>query len=140
MGHVSAAEFPKEQATHSMEHGVVKATDNPSLPKGQMDELAKKVNGKPFMLMSPYQRLDKPISLQAWGYQLKVDNASDSRIDDFIGAQAQRKIEAFCAASDDRHVDTGLNGVEHVKQADRAGHHPASLAHVVKRGDGEHKK
>jgi hypothetical protein len=28
--------------------------------------------------------LDKPISLQAWGFQLKVDNANDSRIQDFI--------------------------------------------------------
>ena len=36
--------------------------------------------------MSPYPGLDKPISLQAWGYQLKVDNADDSRIDDFISA------------------------------------------------------
>ena len=27
-----------------------------------------------------------PISLQGWGYQLKLDNASDKRTDDFIGA------------------------------------------------------
>ena len=36
--------------------------------------------------MSPFAGLDKPISLQAWGYQLKVDNASDGRIDEFIKA------------------------------------------------------
>ena len=36
--------------------------------------------------MSPYEGLDKPISLQAWGYQLKVDNADDGRIDEFIKA------------------------------------------------------
>jgi Protein of unknown function (DUF3105) len=30
--------------------------------------------------------LGSPISLQAWGYQLKVDNASDSRIDAFMRA------------------------------------------------------
>ena len=34
--------------------------------------------------MSPFPGLDKPISLQAWGYQLKVDNADDGRIDEFI--------------------------------------------------------
>jgi hypothetical protein len=34
--------------------------------------------------MSPYPGLDKPISLQAWGYQLKVDSAGDGRINDFI--------------------------------------------------------
>ena len=37
-------------------------------------------------MMSPYEGLDAPISLQAWGYQLKLDNADDSRIDDFIRA------------------------------------------------------
>ena len=36
--------------------------------------------------MSPVDDLDKPISLQAWGYQLKVDNADDARIDEFIKA------------------------------------------------------
>jgi hypothetical protein len=36
------------------------------------------------MLMSKYPGLDKAISLQAWGFQLKVDNAGDKRIDDFI--------------------------------------------------------
>ena len=39
--------------------------------------------------MSPYPGLDAPISLQAWGYQLKVDNADDPRIDDFIKALRQ---------------------------------------------------
>jgi hypothetical protein len=36
------------------------------------------------MLMSPIANLDKNISLQAWGYQLKLDNANDKRIDEFI--------------------------------------------------------
>ena len=39
--------------------------------------------------MSPFAGLDKPISLQAWGYQLKVDNADDGRIDEFISALRQ---------------------------------------------------
>jgi hypothetical protein len=41
------------------------------------------------MMMSPYEGLDKPISLQAWGFQLKVDKASDGRIDEFIKALRQ---------------------------------------------------
>ena len=84
MGDVYAAEIPKEQATHSMEHGAVWVTYNPSLPKDQVAELAKKVNGKSFMLMSPYPGLDKPISLQAWGYQLKVDDGTDPRVARFV--------------------------------------------------------
>lgn len=38
------------------------------------------------MLMSPYPTLDAPISLQSWGHQLELDQASDIRIDQFISA------------------------------------------------------
>jgi len=93
MGDVYTSEIAKEQATHSMEHGAVWVTYNPSLPKDQVEKLAKKVDGKSFMLMSPYPGLDKPISLQAWGYQLKVDNAGDGRIDDFIDALRQNATQ-----------------------------------------------
>ncbi|GAA0281436.1 DUF3105 domain-containing protein [Cryptosporangium japonicum] len=83
-GDVYAKQIPSEHAVHSLEHGAVWVTYNPDLPQAQIDELAKKVKGKDYMLMSPYPGLDKPISLQAWGFQLKVDNASDKRIDEFI--------------------------------------------------------
>ena len=36
--------------------------------------------------MSPYRGPRQAVSLQAWGYQLKVDNADDGRIDEFIKA------------------------------------------------------
>ncbi|MFG1923483.1 DUF3105 domain-containing protein [Cryptosporangium sp. NPDC048952] len=83
-GDVYTKQIPNEHAVHSLEHGAVWVTYNPSLPAAQIEELAKKVKGKDYMLMSPYPGLDKPISLQAWGLQLKVDNASDKRIDEFI--------------------------------------------------------
>jgi hypothetical protein len=85
-GDVYDAQVPNENAVHSMEHGAVWITYQPDLAKDQVDKLASKVHGNDFMLMSPYPGLDKPISLQAWGYQLKVDNANDGRIDDFIKA------------------------------------------------------
>jgi Protein of unknown function (DUF3105) len=107
MGDVYTAEIPKEQATHSMEHGAVWVAYNPSLPKDQVAELAKKVSGKSFMLMSPYPGLDKPISLQAWGYQLKLDNASDGRIDDFIGALRQNTSQEPQAGCSSGITDTG---------------------------------
>jgi hypothetical protein len=72
-----------------LEHGAVWITYRPDLPRDQVDKLASKVRGQEYMLMSPYEGLDKPISLQAWGYQLKVNNAGDKRIDDFIGALRQ---------------------------------------------------
>ncbi|WP_116068962.1 DUF3105 domain-containing protein [Asanoa ferruginea] len=86
MGDVYDAQIANENAVHSLEHGAVWVTYRPDLPKDQVDALASKVQGQEFTMMSPFPGLDKPISLQAWGYQLKVDNASDKRIDDFIRA------------------------------------------------------
>jgi Protein of unknown function (DUF3105) len=86
MGDVYDAPIANEHAVHSLEHGAVWITYRPDLPKDQVDTLAAKVRGTEKMFMSPYEGLDTPISLQAWGYQLKVDNASDGRINDFIKA------------------------------------------------------
>jgi hypothetical protein len=101
MGDVYDSQVPNENAVHSLEHGAVWITYNPSLAKAQIDKLASKVRGHDFMLMSPYPGQDKPISLQAWGYQLKVDNASDGRIDQFITALRQNaslETGAVCSA------------------------------------------
>jgi hypothetical protein len=83
-GDVYDAQIPNENAVHAMEHGAVWITYNPSLSTADVAKLAAKVKGNDYMLMSPYPGLDKPISLQAWGYQLKLDSASDGRIDQFI--------------------------------------------------------
>jgi hypothetical protein len=84
LGDVYTAPIASEHAVHSEEHGAVWITYNPSLPKDQVEKLAKRVRGNDFMLMSPFTGLDAPISLQTWGYQLKVQNADDKRIDEFI--------------------------------------------------------
>lgn len=76
-----------ENAVHSMEHGAIWITYNPDkLSGGDVDQLKKSVKGRPYMLMSPYPGLDRPISLQSWGHQLKLDSAGDERIRDFITA------------------------------------------------------
>ncbi|PZF88882.1 DUF3105 domain-containing protein [Micromonospora deserti] len=86
MGDVYDAPIANEHAVHSLEHGTVWVTYRPDLPADQVSKLAEKVRGKEKLMLSPFEGLDKPISLQAWGYQLKVDNADDKRIDDFIKA------------------------------------------------------
>jgi hypothetical protein len=93
MGDVYTSQIAKEHAVHALEHGAVWVTYNPSLPADQVAKLKSKVEGRSFMLMSPYPDLDKPISLQAWGYQLKVDNADDKRIDQFIDALRQNATQ-----------------------------------------------
>jgi hypothetical protein len=82
--------YPKaianENAVHMLEHGAVWITYKPGLAGDQVASLAKLVNGVDHTAMSPYPGLKTNISLQAWNYQLFVDNASDPRIQQFIGA------------------------------------------------------
>ncbi|MDV7133947.1 DUF3105 domain-containing protein [Williamsia muralis] len=79
-----------ENAVHALEHGAVWIAYNPdTIAPGDLDILQDKVEGEPYMLMSPYPGLDTPISLQSWGHQLKLDSAGDERVDQFIEALRQ---------------------------------------------------
>lgn len=73
-----------ENAVHALEHGSVWITYRPDLPKGQVDTLKKIVDGKDFMLMSPYPGLKSAVSLQSWGHQLFLDSANDKRVKQFV--------------------------------------------------------
>lgn len=101
MGDVYDAPIANEHAVHSMEHGAVWITYKTGLAQDQIDKLAAKVKGSEFMLMSPMDGLTDNISLQAWGYQLKLANADDERIDTFIKAlrlNATQEPNAGCSS------------------------------------------
>jgi hypothetical protein len=83
-GIVYSGQLVDEHAVHSLEHGAVWIAYRPDLPAGQVELLAARVTGTEKLFMSPYRGLESPISLQAWGYQLTVDDAGDQRIDAFI--------------------------------------------------------
>ncbi|MEU8001472.1 DUF3105 domain-containing protein [Catellatospora sp. NPDC049111] len=85
-GEVYDAAIPNEHAAHSLEHGAVWITYREGMPDDQVATLAAKVQGREYMLMSPVPGLPTAVSLQAWGYQLAVEDVADPRIDDFIGA------------------------------------------------------
>ncbi|HJQ43821.1 MAG TPA: DUF3105 domain-containing protein [Jatrophihabitantaceae bacterium] len=90
-GTVYSQPIANENAVHMLEHGAIWITYKEGLATDQVVELSKLVNGVDHMAMSPYPDLDSPISLQAWGYQLKVDSASDPRIKTFITDLRQNK-------------------------------------------------
>lgn len=76
-----------ENAVHMLEHGAIWVTYNANDVKGsELKTLEGYVSGIDRMAMSPYPNLPWPISLQAWGYQLKVNSAADPRIAQFIAA------------------------------------------------------
>jgi hypothetical protein len=83
-----------ENMVHSLEHGSVWIAYNPDKVKGKaLDTLKGKVEGQPYMLMSPYPGLDQPISLQSWGHQLKLKDATDPRIDEFIKSLRENQYQ-----------------------------------------------
>ncbi|MDN5858061.1 MAG: DUF3105 domain-containing protein [Pseudonocardia sp.] len=75
-----------ENMVHSLEHGAVWIAYDPDRVTGAaLEALTARVD-VPYTVMSPYPDLDQPISLQSWGHQLKLSDANDPRIDQFITA------------------------------------------------------
>jgi hypothetical protein len=76
--------IPEENVIHSMEHGAVWVTYQPELDADDVTYLQDLVRGERFILLSPYPGLRSPVVLSAWGVQLEVNSAQDSRVEAFI--------------------------------------------------------
>ncbi|MGH3758147.1 DUF3105 domain-containing protein [Actinophytocola sp.] len=86
-GTVYAEPVRNENMVHALEHGAVWIAYDPARVTGAaFDGLADKVDGQPYLMLSPYPELDAPLSLQSWEHQLKLDSADDERVDQFITA------------------------------------------------------
>ncbi|WP_194396142.1 DUF3105 domain-containing protein [Microbacterium atlanticum] len=77
---------PNENAVHSLEHGAVWVTYDPAQVSD--DDIAALEAQLPstYTVLSPYEGMDSPIAVSAWNAQLKVDEADDERIEQFIRA------------------------------------------------------
>lgn len=75
---------PNENAVHSLEHGAVWITYSPDLPADQVTALEAMAEGQSYVLVSPFEGMDSPITISAWGYQLGVDSADDPRLATFV--------------------------------------------------------
>ncbi len=86
-GTVYAKAVRVENMVHALEHGAVWLAYDPArVSGGALRTLAAKVDGQPYLMLSPYPGLDVPVSAQSWGHQLKVPRPDDPRIDQFIAA------------------------------------------------------
>ena len=82
---------PVEQtrAVHSMEHGAVWLTYQPSLPAAQIQQLTDLVGSRGFVVLSPHPDQASAVTATAWGVQLAVDTASDPRLGEFLTTYIQ---------------------------------------------------
>ena len=72
-----------ETAVHSLEHGAVWITYEPSLPQEQIAILREKAE-QSYVLVSPYEGLPSPVVASSWGHQLQLESVDDERLDQFI--------------------------------------------------------
>ena len=82
-------QLPKVNAVHSLEHGGIWVTYQPTLPAAQVTALRQLVAlNREFVMVSPYDGQTSPVVVTAWGLQLSVSSASDPRIVEFIRTYA----------------------------------------------------
>lgn len=74
---------PNENAVHSMEHGAVWVTYDPSLSDAALETLRSKLPST-YIVLSPFEGLPSDIVLSGWNSQLQVDDADDPRIAEFL--------------------------------------------------------
>ncbi|AOY74164.1 DUF3105 domain-containing protein (plasmid) [Arthrobacter sp. TES] len=79
----------EERAVHSLEHGAVWLSYKPDLPAAEVNQLTALAKANPYILLSPDTNQSEPVTATAWGAQLAVQNAGDSRIPTFVSAYAQ---------------------------------------------------
>lgn len=79
----------EQRAIHSLEHGAVWLTYNPDLPAEEVSKLTAVAQNEPYVLLSPVQDQTDPVTATAWGTQLPLQDAGDSRITAFINAYSQ---------------------------------------------------
>jgi hypothetical protein len=93
---------PNENAVHSLEHGAVWLTYLPGVNPAPLAELAK--IDPSYVLVSPYPGQPAKVIATAWGYQLRVDSATDPRLKQFVeefhgGGQGGEKGAACAGAT-----------------------------------------
>jgi hypothetical protein len=74
------------QAVHSLEHGAVWITYQPSLAIAQVETLSSLTESNDYALLSPYKGQESPLVVTAWGKQLSVESTDDPRLQVFLRA------------------------------------------------------
>jgi hypothetical protein len=73
-----------EFAVHSLEHSAVWIAYHPNLPVDQVETLRNVTRQGSYRILSPYPNLVSPIVATAWGVRLRLENADDERLLQFI--------------------------------------------------------
>jgi hypothetical protein len=84
-----SAPVQNENAVHALEHGAVWVTYQPNLPATQLEKLKSLARANSYLLLSPYEGIKTPVVATAWGKQLALPSADDSRLEVFLRTYLQ---------------------------------------------------
>jgi hypothetical protein len=104
------APIQTEPGVHSLEHGAVWVTYDPTLPEEQVAALRDLAEANSYLLVSPFTagEMPSPVVASAWGHQLQLDSADDERLEVFLVKylQGEQTLEpgAACSGSTDATV------------------------------------
>lgn len=73
-----------ENAVHSLEHGAVWVTYDPSVLSEAEIETLRDAVPSTYMVVSPFEGLESPVVASAWGAQVFLDGVEDERLEDFV--------------------------------------------------------
>jgi hypothetical protein len=74
---------PNENAVHSLEHGAIWVTYDPSMSDADLETLRSKLPST-YVVLSPFEGLPSDVVLSGWNSQLQVDDVDDPRIAEFL--------------------------------------------------------
>jgi hypothetical protein len=75
---------PNENAVHSLEHGAVWVTYDPARVTADQVSALQEELPDTYTVLSPFEGLSSPVVASAWGAQVALDGADDSRLGDFV--------------------------------------------------------
>lgn len=78
--------IPDELVVHSLEHGAVWISYNPSVEGKELDTLVKRLPLDSHILISPNPEQKDKFVMSAWNHQLVLTGSDDPRVEDFLYA------------------------------------------------------
>lgn len=78
------APIPSERGVHSLEHGAVWITYAPDLDADQVAIIEGLADGEREVLATPFDGLPSSVVASAWGVQIQLDAATDTRLEQFV--------------------------------------------------------
>jgi len=74
---------PNENAVHSLEHGALWVTYDPSISTAELDAIKEQLPST-YVVLSPFEDLPAPIVISGWNSQVQLEEASDPRFAAFF--------------------------------------------------------